>query len=321
MLSLVLVVASTFQLAIAEPAPTTAVIPIDGPITISQSGDYIVTKDFSGNPAIQFSTSATATIDFDGHRVEGSIILRRAGEVGPRLLTIKNGEFQGSISAVTNIGHGSAMITMDSMTLTSVGGWLEDASFVATHCRFDNLNVTTDANFEHPLFQLEDSEVISGGISGWGSRVWIVGNDIWNGSILLPDSDGFGTGGLIAGNVLHNGDVIVGERVDSSSRLQLVGNDISGHVRLRDTNDSVLYGNVIRGCFTNGNALTVDGVSRRNQIVRNDFLGGCDHGIYFGNTTRDNVYTDNEFLFPVPQPIVDDGENNHRGPSVDVGPE
>jgi hypothetical protein len=325
MLVLIAALAATLHLASAEPTSSAAPIPINGPITISQSGDYIVTQDFTavGVPAIQFAdnTTATAIIDFDGHKVVGSIHLRERLDRGSRMLTIKNGEFAGGISASTSRGMGGTVLAVDELTFTSATVDFEDASIVAKHCHFVNSSLAIRADFGGPLFHMEDSEVIGGSLNGQGSRWHFVGNDIQNASIVMLSGMNGTTTGLVAGNVVRNGGIAAFSSVGAAYDLQILGNDVSGSISLNPAIGSLVYGNVIR-CGGSGTAIRVNSVfAWSNQIVRNEFLGGCDHGIYFGDGSRDNVYTDNDFEFPVPQPIVDFGENNHPGPPVDVGPD
>ena len=199
------------------------------------------------------------------------------------------------------------------MTFSDSSVWLEDGSIVIRNRRLINSSVTSDANFGSPAFIFEYNDVIGGSVNGWGSRSRILGNDIRDGSILMPVSDGMGPSGLVAGNLLHNGNILVGDGQGTAFNVQLVRNDVSGYIKL-SANDSLIYANVIRGCGPNQSSLELGlggNIAFRNRLVANDFAGGCEHGIYFSDFTRDNVYSDNIFHEYSLDSIVDYGVRNH----------
>jgi hypothetical protein len=308
-------------LALAAPP-----IPINGPVVISQSGDYIVTRDFAANPgtpAIRFpdpdayGDPLVVSIDLAGHTISASdtfAILVREYSIPPPQpvsLTLRNGRIRGDIGWGTCRARCLIQVYLDRTTLDGTVSFLDGLLTITSS--FINV-ITADSDWDGARVIVTDSRFRWIGGSG---RFEILGNQ-GGGINFFNGVSSWSSSGVIERNELS---FIVSTWPWYSSDLRISRNVI-GYVALVDAEDTTISENEIRGCSPGGSAVAFLGgpESRHNRIEDNVFLGGCEYGIHFDWDTQWNTYSGNTLgngLMLVP--VLDQGENN--GPGLDVAPE
>jgi hypothetical protein len=304
--------------AVADP------IPIDGPVVITQSGSYVVTRDFHAiyDYAIRLVGSITVDIDFAGHTLGSfsTVVMVRHPNDDPQspTVTLHDGRMMGGYGAYawTNRGHGMPRVTMTRMTLEGAYTWIEDGSLTVNDSRLVNSSMTVDGNFSPGGGTFGNNDVLYGDIVLMGSGGWIHNNRIDGASIILGGSY-FGPSGSITGNTLLTGSIEIGQSGPYiGNDVNVRGNDILGAY------GAILVGNVVRfsvagnrlaSCGPTGRGIVVSGLARLGTIQGNIIPGSCASALWFGDMTSRNVYQENVVTNTNRFRVHDDGDDNVDG--------
>jgi hypothetical protein len=308
-------------------AAAAAPMPIHGPMVISQSGEYVVTQDFTSffQPAIKLTGTVDVTINLAGHTISAyaaPVVQVRAfkDDDGCRTLRIWNGHVLGGygLSAMSNGSGGcSPQVMIDGMSFENADVYVEDAALVVTSSVVMHGGIASVASAVSNPATLRGNRVFGGDIALLGiDGGRILGNVVRGGSIMVR-----GTGTIVASNMI-GGDVEVGGDASGqgAQNVQVAKNRIMGSVSLTQTGGSSITGNGILGCGSTGSAVRVD-FGTGNHIDGNAFQGGCEHGITFDELSSGNEYSANTYRIYTAEPIVDDGTDNVNGSVREILPE
>jgi hypothetical protein len=323
-------VALALACAGAGAANAASPIPIDGPIVITQSGNYIVTRDIcDAYPAVRMGlpdeeVDIDVAIDLDGHSICGVVVRGYPDGGGCRTLSMRNGRLVGGLTSSTGLGGGcNDRVYLHSLTIQGFFVSVEDGLLSVTSSRLINADLISYNNRGGAVANIVGNRLVDSSIILAGSNnSHVFDNVIERGSIdLSPSNDGWNASGVVAGNTITEGSIISDWRggMWGTGPMEIMRNYIGGHIEFSGLTGSSVVGNDIYGCSPSGSAIVLGEFSQFNRIDDNRFLGRCAHGIEFGEHADDNEYSGNTFRVVVPVPIVDHGERN--GPGLDVAPE
>jgi len=310
-----------------------APVPINAPMVIAASGDYVVMHDFTsvGTPAIKITGAVTANISFAGHTVSAigaPVVLVHSfnDDAGCRSVILHDGKIVGGYGLVSmnNPLRGCPpQVRVDRMIFQATDLNVEDGGLIVTSSQFVGGSIFARTDVGGLVTRIEGNRIVSGDIAlmgGQGSRV--TRNYVLNGSIYVRGSDGQQASNVnIASNYIVRGNVELGgtSAEQGAAHVFFARNNVAGFVKLMQVNDSVVDTNKIGGCGPAYTSVQVDG--QANRVDRNAFLGGCDHGIVFDETATGNEYSYNTYRVYVPVPVLDLGTGNFDGSQMDVDPD
>jgi hypothetical protein len=319
MLLLPAVLAGALTQAVADP------IPIDGPIVITQSGSYVVTRDFHAyyDYAIRLVGNITVDVDFAGHTL-GSfwavVMVRHPNDnLQAPQVTLHDGRMQGGYGAYawTNHGHGMPSVTMTRMTLDGAYTWIEDGVLTVRDSRLINSSMTVDANFDPVYGTFANNDVLYGNLIFMGASGSIYGNRIDGASIILEGSDNFGPSGSISGNTLVGGSIEIAQGGnETGSGVSVQGNDLLGSyggIAIGNVVRFTVAGNRLASCGPSGRGIVFSRMARLGTIQGNIIPGSCPSALWFGNETSQNVYRENVVTNTSRFRVHDEGEQNVDG--------
>ena len=319
-------------------------IPISGPVVISQSGNYVVTRDFAaplGIDAIRFADNVAVDIELNGHTISGPILVRSLRNNTPWCVSVslRNGRLSNSriqadqtfLGRTCNAFNWDQSISLERITLE--GGSIDagDTDLTITSSSLINTTLSSYRDYDWAPLKVTNSRLTNSSIRiGGGVYVEIYGNDFEHGGIYV-NSSLYASSGLIAGNSI--GFITVRDSFElSATHLQILRNQIEGAFDLSGIANSLISGNEIGGCTARDSAILFGGQrwgSSWNRIEDNVFVGDCAYGIAFGELTWGNTYSGNSFrtFYPDwtldPERVLDEGTMvppNRRGP-MEVAPE
>jgi hypothetical protein len=318
---------SAFCLASAALA---APIPIAGPTTISQSGDYVVTADIDAlfQPAIKLSGEVDAVVDLGGHTITAygaPVVQVRARNDGSacRALTLRNGRVTGGygLSAmVGSIAGCPSQVTLSFMTFESADVYVERSGLAIFSSQFVGGGIFAVEAPGVPPVRLRGNRLFGGDITLLGAtNASLQGNSLRGGSLVIrgvPDQEAAHV--LVASNMIGgNLEIGGGNAGDGASDLYVARNRINGYVTITQTVAADLQQNQIAGCGPGGTSVGV-AFGTAGWIDGNAFQGGCEHGIVFDELSSGNEYSANTFRIPVEEPVLDYGTGNVCGNTPDV---
>ncbi|HEX4823270.1 MAG TPA: hypothetical protein VFV19_03060 [Candidatus Polarisedimenticolaceae bacterium] len=301
-------------------------IPIGGaPMTISQSGSYVLVADIDAifQPAIKLSGEVNADIDLAGHTITAygaPVVQVRAthDDDSCRTLTLRNGVVAGGYGLVSMTGGPDACrptLTIDGAQFQSADLYVEDTVITLTRSVFTSGGIFVVNNVGGPQSHVRGNRLIGGDIVVLGDDGGnIVGNVSRGGSIMVRGNSERDTAHiLIASNTIGGNLEIGGENAgEGASDIYVARNSVNGYVTLTQTSDAKLDLNRIGRCGPGNTSIGVN-FGTAGWIDANAFQGGCAHGIVFDELSSGNEYSGNTFRVVVPEPVLDYGTDNIDG--------
>lgn len=302
-------------------------IPIYQPITITTSGSYVVTRDFSitTGSAITILGNPQVSIDFAGHTISaattaGAVVSsnRQSASNPCQAVSLENGRIVVATGVsgtgfTTTVGeHPPCMVDVriTNMTFDNAGVWAEDSRLTVLGSRFLKSSMNADANWAGAQARFEGNEVFSADVIAYGASVaQIRHNNIMSGSIVVNGSDGFGSlNHVIEGNTLSNGSIKVGlSGSDGAGQMMIVGNVLKGSIQVGSCIGSRIADNVVSGCSPGGSGIDLTGSSR--ALIEGNRVYGCTYGIALDASSAYNAYRNN-MLRNNTTPVLNSGTGN-----------
>jgi parallel beta-helix repeat protein len=303
-------------------------IPIYQPITISASGSYVVTRDFSitTGSAITILGNPQVSIDFAGHTISAAttagpvVTSNRQSATNPcQSVSLQNGRIvvatgvSGTGFTTTAGEHPPCMVDVriTNMTFDNAGVWAEDSRLTVLGSRFLKSSMNADANWAGAQARFEGNEVFSADVMAYGASVaQIRNNNILSGSIVVDGSDGFDSvNHIIEGNTLSSGSIKVGlSGSDGAGQMMIVGNVLKGSIQVGMCSGSRIAENIVSGCSPGGTGIQLSNGSSR-ALIEDNRVYGCTYGIEFDASSNYNAYRNN-MLRSNTTPVLNSGTGN-----------
>jgi parallel beta-helix repeat protein len=301
-------------------------IPIYQPITITTSGSYVVTRDFSitTGSAITILGNPQVSIDFAGHTISaattaGAVVSsnRQTASNPCQAVSLENGRIvvatgvTGSGFSTTVGEHPACLVDVriTNMTFENAGVWAEDSRLTVLGSRFLKSSMNSDANWAGAQVRFEGNEVFSADVLAYGASVaQIRHNNILIGSIVVDGSDVFDSANhIIEANTLSNGSIKVGQsHTLVTAQMMIVGNVLKGSIQVGACTGSRIAENIV-SCSPGGNGIDLTQSTR--ALIEDNRIYGCTNGIEFDASSNYNAYRNN-MLRNNTTPVLNSGTGN-----------
>jgi hypothetical protein len=262
-------------------------IPIFEPTTITASGSYVVTNDFSAGSGTAIVVSgADVTLDLGGHTVTGNIHIGGL-LVGESRTWVRNGRIVGGFAnGSTNVALRvpTEWTALRLSNISGVGGgvgFFASTSLVIEDSRIDG-DVSIVGNVGNVVVDIRDSRFTAGVSLAGASKSVIRGNSFL--TLSVRDGDGFlADRNIIESNVV-SGTFTLGRNFGSSDTAprNLVKDNILGAFSVL-SHDNQIVGNTVRG----GN-ITVNG---SGNVIEGNSVNGPGFALVLAGD--DNLYRNN----------------------------
>ena len=304
-------------------------IPIFKPIVITESGSYVVTRDFNvttGN-AIAISNNASVTIDFAGHTINA------AGGAASVIDVHNNGQFAGPCPQLRLLGgriagppgaiasgvyfshaHMSCMshAEFSHMTFENASVLIRDArtAISSSHFSRSNLQIESDdgalpVRVEGNVFSQSHLNVIA------GSSAQIRNNVFDHGSIgVWPSSVGYGGNTTqVEANAISYGNLTIGVSTSRVANEVVVSRNslFRGVVSVKAVNGARVNENSVSGCGSSIGGINI--VESQQVLLEGNQISGCLSGLAFDGASSTNTYRNN-VLRGNGTPVDDQGTDN-----------
>jgi parallel beta-helix repeat protein len=319
-----------FALAAAPVLADEGRIPLYQPTVITQSGDYVVTRDIASptTPVIRIA-APDVTIDLHNHSLTSADTSQPIIDVqGGSNVTLRDGRLSGGAYGIFESGGTSTGVTRIANVLieraNAEGISLNGVAFVeVSGCVLRNnnqlgaapaslsvdydLTVYTSFSGRFTRNRIETGTTVLSAMILEGLHDGAVTDNSITGSgggiDLVQPSAAIGCGGnLIARNDVRGVNSGEGLQVDvacDDNRIEANTFSAMGHGILLNSSDNLVVENVANGCYYSG--VFIGGA--RNLVARNQIDRNSGDGIYFASGSTGNAYRDNILRGNVPAAV------------------